>query len=315
MGFTDVYGRLLGKRYDVGNYNAVVAKEGTHACTYTLAVDMPMNPLEGFDFANWSTGYGDFHLVPDTNSMCRAAWMDKTQLVLCDIHDSNTHELVPIAPRSILRNQLSRAADLLPKSKIQAASELEYYLYNTSFKDANRQGYQALEAAGWNSEDYHILQGSRTEPYHQYVRQMLRESGLPVENSKGETGIGQHELNVTYSDVLTMADRHVVFKQCMKEVADQKGMSITFMAKPWQNDAGSSCHIHLSLVDENGKSLFRGDDTLGSVKGCSEMFRHFLGGWLKHTPDLYAFYAPTVNSYKRFAKGKAFISPLRFVDS
>lgn len=132
---------------------------------------------------------------------------------------------------------------------------------------------------------------------------MLRLSGLPVENSKGETGIGQHELNVTYSHALQMADRHVVFKQCLKEIADEQNKSITFMAKPWENDAGSSCHIHLSLVDENGCNVFRGDKTLGSVTGCSDLFKHFLGGWIKHTPDLYAFYAPTVNSYKRFAKG------------
>mmetsp|Transcript_506 Transcript_506/g.677 ORF Transcript_506/g.677 Transcript_506/m.677 type:complete len:502 (+) Transcript_506:115-1620(+) len=306
VGYTDLYGRLLGKRYDADCFANECLKNGTHACTYTFAVDMPMNPLEGFDFASWDKGFGDLHLVPDTNSLRRAAWLDRTLLILCDVYDSTTHDLIPIAPRSLLRNMLSQVEEVIGGGcKVKSASELEYYLYNTSFREANEKGYRysELEPAGWYSEDYHILQASRTEPFHQKVRNMLKASGLPVENSKGETGIGQHELNVAYNDVLLMADRHVTFKQCMKEVADQMGMSITFMAKPTHEDAGSSCHIHLSIQDKYGKNLFQGDETLGTVKGCSKLFINFLGGWIKHTPELYCLYAPTINSYKRFQAG------------
>mmetsp|Transcript_12962 Transcript_12962/g.14873 ORF Transcript_12962/g.14873 Transcript_12962/m.14873 type:complete len:497 (-) Transcript_12962:253-1743(-) len=306
VGYTDIYGRLLGKRYDAETFANECLKDGTHACTYTLAVDMPMNPLEGFDFANWDKGFGDLHLVPDTNSARRAAWLDKTLLILCDIHDSATHELIPIGPRSMLQNTLKKVEEVIGEGcKVKAASELEYYLYNTSFREAHAKGYRysELEAAGYYSEDYHILQGTRTEPYHQKARNMLRASGLPVENSKGETGIGQHELNVKYHDVLLMADRHVVFKQCLKEIADEMGMSITFMAKPTHEDAGSSCHIHLSIQDKDGNNLFQGDKSVGSVKGCSQLFINFLGGWIKHTPDLFCLFAPTVNSYKRFQAG------------
>lgn len=117
VGYTDIYGRLLGKRYDVDNYFDTVHKDGTHACTYSLAVDMGMNPLEGFDLASWSTGFGDFHLVPDVSSARRAAWLDKTVLVLCDIHDNTSDELLSIAPRSVLQTQVSNYGAMFCVSK------------------------------------------------------------------------------------------------------------------------------------------------------------------------------------------------------
>jgi glutamine synthetase len=110
--------------------------------------------------------------------------------------------------------------------------------------------------------------------------------------------LGQHELNVRYAEILEMADRHVIFKQCLKEVAEAMGLSVTFMAKFAADRAGSSCHIHLSLW-RDGKNAFAGDEQFGPVK-CTEVFRHFLGGWIARAPDVMPFYAPTVNSYKRF---------------
>jgi len=130
------------------------------------------------------------------------------------------------------------------------------------------------------------------------VRKHLKLSGVPVENSKGEYGKGQHELNVKYTDILTMADRHVIYKQCFKEVAEQEGVAVTFMAKPHATQSGSSCHVHMSMWGENGNE-FVGDETLSGVK-CSNTFKHFLGGFLKYTPDVMPFLAPTINSYKRY---------------
>jgi glutamine synthetase len=154
---------------------------------------------------------------------------------------------------------------------------------------------------GWYLEDYHILQGTRTEDYHAKVRRHLKLSGVPVENSKGEWGPGQHEVNVRYAEALDMADRHVIFKQCMKELADAAGLSVTFMAKFASGQAGSSCHIHCSLW-RDGKNAFPGEKTLGPVQ-CSDVFRWFLGGWIAHVPDVMVFYAPTINSYKRYVDG------------
>ncbi|MBI1764689.1 MAG: glutamine synthetase [Acidobacteria bacterium] len=299
VGFTDHYGRLCGKRYDAEMFVEDVYHHGTHGCDYLLTTDMEMEPVPGYKFANWELGYGDFHLVPDLHTLRTASWLDKTALVLCDVQHSTTQQPIAIAPRSILRQQLEAARGLGFESF--AASELEYYLFQNSYRDLAKDGWYKAEPAGWYLEDYHILQGTRTEPFNAAARHHLKHSGVPVENSKGECGLGQHELNVRYAEALEMADRHVVYKQCLKEVAEQQGLSVTFMAKFASDRAGSSCHIHFSLW-RDGKNAFAGDNQFGPVK-CSDTFRHFLGGWMAHVPDVMPFYAPTVNSYKRYVDG------------
>jgi glutamine synthetase len=296
VGFTDHYGRMLGKRFDAEMFVEDIAAHGAHACDYLLTVDMEMDPVPGYKFANWELGYGDFHLVPDMATLRRASWLEKTALVICDIKDEKSHQLVSVAPRSILRRQVDAAGKL--NFQAFAATELEHYLFRTSYRDASQKGYRDLEAAGWYLEDYHILQGTRTESFHAAARRHLKQSGVPVETSKGEWGNGQHELNVRYAEALDMGDRHVIFKQCMKEIAEASGMSLTFMAKPDATQAGSSCHIHFSLW-KDGKNAFPGNQQLGRAK-VSDVFRHFLGGWIKHVPEVMPFYAPTINSYKRY---------------
>lgn len=299
LAFADHYGRLHGKRFDAEFFLDEVYKTGTHACDYLLTVDMEMNPVPGYKYASWEQGYGDFHMAPDLSTMRVASWLDRTAFVLCDLHDPKTHELVDVAPRSILRRQLERAAESGYTAK--GASELEYFLYDDSYKGAADKRYADLTPAGWYLEDYHLLQGTREERYNGPVRRHLAASGIPVENSKGEWGRGQHEMNVRYTEVLQMADRHSVLKLAMKEIAEGLGCSVTFMAKPHADEAGSSCHIHLSLWSGD-KSAFPGDTDLGPVK-CSEAFRWFLGGWMAHVPELMPFYAPTINSYKRYLPG------------
>jgi glutamine synthetase len=296
VGFTDHYGRLMGKRYAAEMFVDDTAAHGTHGCDYLLTTDMEMDPVPGYRFASWSQGYGDFHLVPDLGTMVVASWLEKTALVLCDVAARNTTAHVSVAPRSILRRQIAAAQEL--GFTTIAASELEYYVFQDSYRSAAAGDFRDLRPAGWYLEDYNILQGTRTESFTAAARRHLRDSGVPVESSKGEWGLGQHELNVRYAEALDMADRHVIFKQCLKEVAEQAGLSVTFMAKFAQDRAGSSCHIHLSLWQE-GRNSFAGDSALGPVK-CSDAFRWFLGGWIAHTNDVMVFYAPTINSYKRF---------------
>lgn len=300
VGFTDHYGRLMGKRFDAGLFLEQVAAHGTHACNYLLTVDMEMEPVRGYAFANWELGYGDVHLVPDLATLRTAAWLDRTALVLCEVHDPRTDAPVAVAPRSILGRQVALAAQ--QGYTAMAATELEYYLYRESYRDAARKGYSSLDAAGWYLEDYHLLQGARVEDFNAAARRHLNASAVPVECSKGEWGLGQHELNVRYTDILGMADRHCVFKQCLKELADRMGVAVTFMAKVREDGAGSSSHVHLSLRDASGKNVFAGEEKFGPVK-CSAVFRHFLAGWIERVPDVMPFYAPTVNSYKRYRSG------------
>ena len=288
--FTDHYGRLMGKRFDVSYFLDHVAHNGTHACNYLLTTDAEMDPVPGYRFANWELGYGDFHLVPDLSTLRRLSWLDRTAFVHCDV------DHVAMAPRSILKRQIDLAAAM--GYAAFAASELEYYIFRNSYRDAAKQAYHNLEPLGWYLEDYNILQGTREEFYTGAVRRHLQASGIGIENSKGEWGLGQHEINVKYAPVLQMADDHALYKQCLKEVAEQCGVSVTFMAKQASGQAGSGCHVHFSLW-KGGRNAFAGNKTVGPVKG-SDAFRWFLGGWLAHVPDFMAFYAPTVNSYKRY---------------
>ena len=299
VGFPDHYGRLMGKRFEAEYFLEEVAQHGTHGCDYLLTTDMEMEPVQGYRFANWELGYGDFHLVPDLATLRPASWLEKSAIVLCDLEDERSHSLIEVAPRTMLKRQLERARAL--GYTVKAASELEYYLYRVSYRQAQQQGYAGLEPAGYYLEDYHLLQGTREEPFTRAVRQHLKASGIPVENSKGEWGLGQHEVNVRYAEALEMADRHVLFKQCLKEVAETMGLSLTFMAKPHHGQAGSSCHIHLSLW-KDGQNAFAGEEEYGPVRG-SEVFGQFLAGWIAHIPDFMPFYAPTVNSYKRYEDG------------
>ncbi|MDA0352684.1 MAG: glutamine synthetase family protein [Chloroflexi bacterium] len=308
LGFPDLYGRLMGKRLDASFFLSDVAG-GTHVCDYLFAVDMEMEPVDGYAFANWERGFGDMQLVPDLGTLRRLSWLDRTAFVMCDaeVEREQQHEPVAVAPRTMLRKQLARldAAGFTA----MAGSELEYYLFRTPYADAAAQRYQGLREAGWYREDYHLLQGARTEDLNGAFRRDLAASGVPVESSKGEFGRGQHELNIRYSEALEMADRHLLVKQAIKEIADAQGASATFMAKWDAKQAGSSSHLHVSLWSGAGDSAgdgmrnaFVGDGELAGID-CSDEFRWFLGGWMAYAAELTACYAPTVNSYKRFEAG------------
>ena len=299
VAFTDHYGRLMGKRFDVDFFLDSGIKNGTHACDYLLTTDMEMEPVQGYEIANWKLGYGDFHLVPDQHTLRMADWMPATAMIICDLKDDSKNELISEAPRSILKNQLKKAEAL--NLQINAASEIEYYLFENGFREADQKKHANLTPVGWYLEDYHIFQGSRTEGFTAAARRHLKNSGIPVETSKGEWGKGQHELNIRYADVLTMADRHIVYKQCLKELADRMGLSVTFMAKYDTGQAGSSCHMHMSLL-RNNENIFPGKVKAGPLQVSNE-FRWFLGGWIKYAPAVMPFYAPTINSYKRFVDG------------
>ena len=299
--FPDMYGRLVGKRLVARFFVDEVMTHGLHACDYLLACDIDMDPVPGYAFTSWAKGYGDFRPIPDFETLRIASWQDKTAIVLCDVYHDDRHELVPLAPRSMLRQQIARAAD--KGFTAMAASELELYVFKDSYATAAEKGFIRLEPLGRVIEDYHILQGTKEEFVIGDIRSHLERSGIPVESSKGEWGPGQQEIGLRYANALEMADRHVLYKHAAKEIAWKHGVAVTFMAKWDERYAGSSCHIHMSLWDANGKkAMFDGNEQLGSVK-CSQTFRWFLGGWMKHIRELFAFYAPYPASYKRYVAG------------
>jgi glutamine synthetase len=290
--FTDMQGRLVGKRIDVSYFLDQVADHGIEGCNYLLALDMEMDPVPGYAMANWEKGYGDFAIAPDMSTLRRIPWLDRTALVLCDVVE---HDGAPVAasPRQVLIAQYERAQEMGYTPLF--ASELEFYLYKQSYGQAHEQDYRDLTPTIPYILDYHILATTMDENVIGQIRRGMRGAGIPVEFSKGEAWYGQHELNVRYADAVTSSDRHTIYKNGVKEIAFLNGVSATFMAKPSEKDIGSSCHIHSSLLDTSGASAF--------VDGHDEtdVFRHYLGGLRGRIRELALFIAPTVNSYKRYA--------------
>jgi glutamine synthetase len=297
VAMADMQGRLIGKRFQ-GEYFIDGAHEETHACNYLLANDIDMEPVPGYAAASWEKGYGDFVMKPDMETLRRIPWLAGTALVLADVLDHHHHD-VPHSPRAMLKKQIAR----LQKKKMQAflASELEFYLFDESYESAAAKRYAGLKTAGTYIEDYHVLQTTKEEGVMRAIRNGLQGAGIPVENSKGEWGPGQEEINVRYAEALQMADRHVILKNGIKEIAWAQGKSVTFMAKWNYGLAGSSSHIHASLWDAAGKTpLFY--DRKGEY-GMSPLMMSFVAGQLKYAPDITYFLAPYINSYKRFQVG------------
>ncbi len=303
--FPDLYGRLVGKRITGRFFLDQVAEHGMHACDYLLACDMEMDPVPGYRFTSWDTGYGDFLCKPDFSTLRLASWLEASAIVLCDVFDEGSGEPVAIAPREVLRRQVARAreAGYVP----MGASELEFYVLRETYASAGAKRYEDLETFGSYIEDYHILQGTKVEPLIGSIRRHLEASGIPVEFSKGEWGPGQQEINLRFCEFLKMADRHVLYKNAAKEIAHAQELAITFMAKWNAAQAGNSCHMHMSLWDapDGRKSLFAGDgDPIpGTNARTSPLFLNWLGGLLEHARALTLFMAPYVNSYKRYMPG------------
>jgi glutamine synthetase len=294
--FPDYYGRLMGKRFVGRFFRNTVAEHGMHACNYLLACDMEMDPVPGYRFTSWESGYGDFACIPDWETARRAAWLPKTALVLCDLVDGPAGKPIEIAPRRVLRRQVDRAKEM--GYVVKAGSEIELYLFRESYETARRKHYHDLETYGSYVEDYHVFQGTKEEPVIGAIVRALEASGVPMEGSKGEWGPGQQEINIEHCEVLEQADRNVLYKHAAREIAYQQGFAVTFMAKWDERLAGSSMHQHLSLWDSgSGKGLFAGENSDASR---SDLFRWFLGGWMARAGELAACYAPSINSYKRF---------------
>ena len=299
----DLYGRMIGKRITGHFFLDETGDHGMHVCDYLLACDMEMDPVQGYAFTSWEKGYGDVLCKVDWSTLRRASWLEKSAIVICDVFDERTGAPVAIAPRTILRRQLARARER--GFLALGASELEFFAFKETYESASAKGFDKLTTFGQYVEDYHILQGTKTEPLVGAIRRHLEASGVPVEFSKGEWGPGQQEINLRYCELLEMADRHLIYKNAAKEIAASLGLAITFMAKWDAAMAGNSMHVHTSLWDLAGDtSLFAGDQPLpGSPMRASPTFRWWLGGLLAHAREIALFLAPTVNSYKRFMEG------------
>jgi glutamine synthetase len=292
----DLWGRLMGKRVTTESFlKTALRAEGLHASLYLFVVDMDMDPRPGYELSNWRTGFSDFRMVPDLGTFRLVPWLGSTAVVICDAYEEEGDALVEVAPRSILRRQVERAAAAGLRFKM--ATELEFYLYRNPPADAWARRYLELEPVSYYRADYHILASSRNEGFIEAVRRHMNAAGIEVEFSKSEWGLGQQEVNLRYADALEIADRHALYKNGVKEMAHAADCSVTFMAKPSIAEIGSSCHVHASLWDAGEAPRMPDPAAPRELSGTG---RAFLAGLLEHTPELTWLFAPNVNSYKRF---------------
>lgn len=295
LAMTDMQGRLQGKRLDARFFLDRVLAHGTEACNYLLAVDVDMTTVEGYAISSWERGYGDLALVPDVATLRRVPWQPGTAMLLADVGWLDGSEVAE-SPRQILRRQLARLAERGWTAYV--GTELEFIVFEDSYETAWQKHYHDLVPANRYNIDYSILGTGRIESLLRAIRLGMRDAGMQVESAKGECNPGQHEIAFLYADALTTCDNHAIYKTGAKEIAAQQGCSLTFMAK-FNEQEGSSCHIHLSLRDEAGNPVFAGDRD----GGVSTVFEHFLAGQLAGLRELSYFFAPNINSYKRYQPG------------
>ena len=296
VAFTDMQGRLVGKRMAARLFVEEVAAHGAECCSYLLAVDVEMNTVAGYAMSSWDTGYGDMVMQPDLSTLRFVPWLPNTALVIADLGWADGGE-VAVAPRAVLRRQLDRLGERGLIADV--ATELEFIVFDESYRQAWAGGYRGLTPASDYNIDYAILASSRMEPLLRDIRQGMQGAGLRFEAVKGECNMGQQEIGFHYDEALVTCDNHAIYKNGAKEIADQHGKSLTFMAK-YDEREGNSCHIHLSLRAKDGTAVFADDIR---PHGMSGMFCSFVGGLLATVRELTLFYAPNINSYKRFADG------------
>ncbi|MFE0109027.1 glutamine synthetase family protein, partial [Amycolatopsis sp. NPDC059019] len=295
VAMTDMQGRLQGKRCAAEYFLEEVVPHATEACNYLLAVDVEMNTVDGYDISSWDTGYGDFVLRPDFDTLRLIPWQPGTALVLADVERVQGGP-VTVSPRQILRAQLDRLAERGLAAYV--GTELEFIVFDDSYEAAWDKRYQGLKPANQYNVDYSMLGTARIEPLLRRIRREMGGAGMYVESAKGECNPGQQEIAFRYADALTTCDNHSIYKTGAKEIAAQEGKSLTFMAK-YDEREGNSCHIHVSLRSAEGGTVLAGD----RPGGFSKLMEHFLAGQLAGLRELTYFFAPNVNSYKRFVRG------------
>tara|TARA_B100001027_G_scaffold215925_1_gene190966 strand:- start:527 stop:1885 length:1359 start_codon:yes stop_codon:yes gene_type:complete len=295
---SDMQGRLNGKRVTGKAFIDYVYKE-THMCDYLYTVDMDMFTVPGYKSSSWETGYGDMTVIPDLSTIKIAHWLEKTAIVLCDCLDHDGKKPLMHSTRQILRNVVSKANKMGFEPMI--GSELEFFLFNQTYDDIHKNNYSNLQESSWYIQDYMIFQTTKEEDVLRELRNSLLKSGIYVECSKGEAAPGQEEINVVFTNALSMADNHILIKNAAKEIAFKHNKAITFMAKYKEEVGGSSCHIHNSLFDKKTKKnvFYNSKDKYG----MSNIFKSYVAGQIKFLSDISIFLAPNINSYKRFQDG------------
>ena len=269
---------------------------GTEGCNYLLAVDVEMNTVDGYAISSWERGYGDFVMVPDLATLRRVPWQPGTALLLAD---ATWLDGAPVleSPRQILRRQLDRLAERGWTAFV--GTELEFILFDDTYEQAWDKRYHGLTPSNQYNVDYSILGTSRVEPLLRAIRSGMRDAGMQVESAKGECNPGQHEIAFKYTDALThlrqprhLQDRREGDRGAARPLADLHG----------QVQRARGQLLPHPPVAARRRTAGRCSPATGPG-GVSPVFEHFLAGQLAGLRELSYFFAPNINSYKRYQPG------------
>jgi len=276
IGFADIQGVLRGKRISARHF----LDNGGKGFALSKAVfvwDIRCEVFEGMDFANFDNGYPDMIAKPILSTFRKVPWQEGSAFVLCDLVD-NHNEPIEVAPREILKRVIKMTKEKGYQLKI--GSELEFYLL-TGTKEKLYNGVEC----------YSLAKGADLEFVLQDIRLSLEEIGILVEACNTEYGPGQVEVNLDYGDALDIADKTIIFKNAVKEIARKHSLMASFMAKIWNEDSGSGYHVHQSLWEKRGsQNLFEKDEKL---------INNYLGGLMTYMRELMIMGSPTINAFKR----------------
>lgn len=294
MGAPDMDGVWRGKRVMARYFVEAVANSGSNICDILFGWDIQDIPMTNITFTGFHTGYPDVNLRPDLSTLTVVPHEPGTALVLCDIL---TLEGAPLhlSPRTQLRNVVERANSM--GFQPVCAYELEFYLIEGTPRELARRNFRDIETLSAGTHTYSVYRDVASEAIMGELRDRLAAVGVFIEASNSENGPGQFEVNIHYNDALAAADSALILKNTAKEIAVEHGLTASFMAKLISAEAGSSGHVHQSLMSlADGKSLFANPD---NPKELSLTGQQYLAGVVAGIREMSAIYLPTTNSYKR----------------
>jgi len=305
LAIADVDGVLRGKMISFDKFRSV-AEKGFGFCDVVFGWDSSDAAYDNARYTGWHTGYPDATAVVDIQTFRRLPWEGDTPFFLADFRDAQGNDL-PVCPRSLLKKMRQQALDAGYQASF--AQEFEWFNFINDTTAAAGGGGGGIGAGGFAGMTplttgmfgYSILRASQQSGYFHALFDQLTTFGIPLEGLHTETGPGVYEAAILYADVLEAADRAILFKTAVKEIAYRHGVFASFMAKPTEHLPGCSGHVHQSLWSADGKQNLFYDAK--AATGISPLMEHYIAGQLHCLPHILPLFAPTVNSYKRLVEG------------
>jgi glutamine synthetase len=297
IAFTDIDGVLRGKYISVDKFLSVI-DTNTGFCDVIFGWDAGDVAYNNVQYTGWHSGYPDCPAKLDVCTFRKIPWENNIPFFLGELIDKNGDPSY-VCPRQLLKKVLSEANELgyIP----YFSQEFEWYNFAETPQSAYDKQFKSLTPLTHGMFGYSILRSSLQNSFFEALFDLLKKFDIPVEGLHTETGPGTYEAAIEYSEILEAADRAVLFKTAVKEIAYKHGIMATFMAKINENLPGCGGHVHQSLWDDKGeKNLFYHEEDKLKM---SEVMKNYTAGQLHCLPYLLPMFAPTINSYKRLVEG------------